>query len=243
MKQISLIFISLLVLTGCGQGGNAQNENISLDTQDQRIGYFLGMDVGKNLYSTGLDLDTAAFQMGLADGLSNADPKLTESEIAETIQALQAQMLAKREEMQKEAQQEFDLQAKANAEEGAAFLKANAEKEGVISTESGLQYKIITAGEGPKPTVDSVVEVHYAGRLVDGTEFDSSLKRGEPVQFGVTQVIPGWTEALQLMPEGSKWELYIPANLGYGAGGQSQIGPNATLIFEVELLQANVKSE
>ena len=243
MKHISLIFISLLVLTGCGQGGNAQNENISLDTQDQRIGYFLGMDVGKNLYSTGFDLDMAAFQMGLADGLSNADPKLTESEIAETIQALQAQMLAKREEMQKEAQQEFDIQAKTNAEEGADFLKANAEKEGVISTESGLQYKIITAGKGPKPTIDSVVEVHYAGRLVDGTEFDSSLKRGEPVQFGVTQVIPGWTEALQLMPEGSKWELYIPANLGYGAGGQGQIGPNATLIFEVELLQANVKSE
>lgn len=243
MKHISLILTSLLVLTGCGQGGNAQDDNISLDTQDQRIGYFLGMDVGKNLYSTGLDLDAEAFQMGLADGLSNADPRLTESEIAETIQALQAQMLAKREEMQKEAQQEYDLQAKTNAEKGANFLKANAEKEGVISTESGLQYKIITAGEGPKPTIDSVVEVHYVGRLVDGTEFDSSLKRGDPVQFGVTQVIPGWTEALQLMPEGSKWELYIPANLGYGAGGQGQIGPNATLIFEVELLQANVKSE
>ena len=243
MKHISLILTSLLVLTGCGQGASVQDDNISLDSQDQRIGYFLGMDVGKNLYSTGIDLDAEAFQMGLADGLSNADPKLTESEIAETIQALQAQMLAKREEMEKEAQQEFDLQAKTNAEEGTVFLKANAEKEGVISTESGLQYKVITAGKGPKPTIDSLVEVHYAGRLVDGTEFDSSLKRGEPVQFGVTQVIPGWTEALQLMPEGSKWELYIPANLGYGAGGQGQIGPNATLIFEVELLQANVKSE
>jgi FKBP-type peptidyl-prolyl cis-trans isomerase len=101
----------------------------------------------------------------------------------------------------------------------------------------------MNTGDGPKPTADSTVEVHYAGRLLDGTEFDSSVKRGVPAQFGVTQVIPGWTEVLQLMPEGSKWEVYIPSNLAYGPGGTGPIGPNSTLIFEVELLQANVSEE
>ena len=201
------------------------------------------MDNGKNIQSTGIEIDVTAFQKGFDDGLSNAQPQLTESEIAEAIQAFQSQMMAKREEMQKVEQEAYELQAKTNLEEGVAFFEANAEKEGVVTTESGLQYKVITAGTGPKPTIDSVVEVHYAGRLLDNTEFDSSIKRGVPVQFGVTQVIPGWTEALQLMQEGSKWELYIPAELGYGAGGQGQIGPNATLIFEVELLQANFKSD
>jgi len=133
-------------------------------------------------------------------------------------------------------------QSETNADEGTAFLAENAGLEGVKTTESGLQYKVLTAGEGPKPTVDSTVEVHYAGRLLDGTEFDSSIKRGVPAQFGVTQVIAGWTEALQLMSEGSKWELYIPANLAYGPGGTGPIGPNATLIFEVELLQANIEN-
>lgn len=243
MKQISLILTSLLILTGCGQDENAQTDKVTLETQGQRISYLLGMDGGKNIQSTGIELDVSAYQKGFDDGISNAKPQLSESEIAEAIQAFQSQMMAKREEMQKVEQEAYELQAKTNLEEGVAFFKANAEKEGVVTTKSGLQYKVITAGTGPKPTIDNVVEVHYAGRLLDNTEFDSSIKRGVPVQFGVTQVIPGWTEALQLMSEGSKWELYIPAELGYGAGGQGQIGPHATLIFEVELLQANFKSD
>ena len=121
-----------------------------------------------------------------------------------------------------------------------SFLEKNAIMPGIITTESGLQYRIITDGSGNKPTDMSTVEVHYVGRLLDGTEFDSSLKRGVPAQFGVTQVIPGWTEALKLMTEGSKWELFIPADLAYGLGGQGLIGPNAMLIFEVELLQSNI---
>jgi FKBP-type peptidyl-prolyl cis-trans isomerase len=149
-------------------------------------------------------------------------------------------MMAKREEMQKVEQEAAKLESAANLKEGAAFLEANGAKEGVVTTESGLQYKVITEGTGAKPSTESTVEVHYAGRLLDGTEFDSSIKRGVPVKFGVTQVIPGWTEALQLMPEGSKWELYIPANLGYGSGGQGPIGPNSVLVFEVELLKADV---
>ena len=241
MKHISLISISLLILAGCEQDSNTQA--VALDGQDQRISYLLGMDNGKNIQATGIEIDMAAYQQGFADSLSDAEPRLTDEEIAVAVQEFQTQMLAKRDEMQKVEQEAFDLQATANLEEGTAFLTANAEKEGVFTTESGLQYKVISAGTGPLPTEDSVVEVHYAGRLLDDTEFDSSIKRGVPAQFGVTQVIPGWTEALQLMAEGSKWELYIPAELGYGAGGQGPIGPNATLIFEVELLQANVETE
>ena len=126
--------------------------------------------------------------------------------------------------------------------DGEAFLKENATKEGVVTTESGLQYKIVTAGEGPKPGAEDVVKVHYRGTLLDGTEFDSSYKRGEPVTFPVGGVIPGWVEALQLMPVGSKWELFIPSGLAYGPGGAGgQIGPNSTLKFEVELLSIEPK--
>lgn len=243
MKQISTILISLLILAGCEQDSTSESAAVVLDTQDQRISYILGMDSGSNIQATGIAIDLAAYQQGFADSLSNIEPQLTEEEIAGAVEEFQTQMLAKREEMQKAEQEAFDLQATANLEQGTAFLAANAAKEGVVTTESGLQYKVIKAGTGPMPTLDAVVEVHYAGRLLDDTEFDSSIKRGIPVQFGVTQVIPGWTEALQLMAEGSKWELYIPAELAYGAGGQGPIGPNATLIFEVELLQANVEAQ
>ena len=133
------------------------------------------------------------------------------------------------------------MQSKANTEEATAFLLDNSTKPDIVSTESGLQYRIITSGTGEKPSAESTVEVHYVGRLLDGTEFDSSLKRGVPAQFGVTQVIPGWTEALKLMKEGSKWELFIPPELAYGSGGQGLIGPNAMLLFEVEPLRANVE--
>lgn len=242
MKHTSLILISLLII-GCNQSDLPSEEAVSLETQDQRISYLMGMDNGKNIQVTGVNIDRAAYLEGLDDGLSGAEMQLTEEQISEAVKTFQTQMMAKQQAMQQAEQESLDLQAKANAEEGAAFHKANGEKEGVVTTESGLQYKVITAGDGPLPTVDSTVEVHYAGRLLDGTEFDSSIKRGVPVQFGVTQVIPGWTEALQLMPEGSKWELYIPADLGYGAGGQGPIGPNATLIFEVELLKANFQEQ
>jgi len=245
MKRISLISLALIGLSGCDQIGKphaeSEAEAVTLDGQDQRISYLLGMDNGKGIQSTGIEINVAAYQKGFADSLSGAESQLSEAETAEAIQSFQTQMLAQREEAQKAEQEVRETQAAANLEEGAAFLKANAVKEGVVTTESGLQYQVIEAGTGALPTIDNIVEVHYAGRLLDGTEFDSSIKRGVPVQFGVTQVIPGWTEALQLMPEGSKWELYIPAELGYGSGGQGPIGPNATLIFEVELLQANVK--
>ena len=237
-----LSLTALLALAGCDQMNN-QPQEADLQTQDQKISYLLGMDNGKNIQTIGIEIDTAAFQQGFNDGLTNAEPQLSEEQIAEAIKAFETVMTDKRDEMQQAEQQASQMQGDANLDEGTAFLAENGAKEGVTTTESGLQYKVLVAGSGAVPSVDSTVEVHYAGRLLDGTEFDSSVKRGVPTQFGVTQVIAGWTEALQLMEEGSKWELYIPASLAYGPGGTGPIGPNATLIFEVELLQANVKAE
>jgi len=249
MKRVSLISIVALVLAGCDQFGNTVTEGEvepkeqvgTLVTHDQQISYLLGMDNARGMQSTGIALDVDAYQEGFADVLANAEPKLSEEQTAEAIQVFQEKMIAKREEMQKAELEVFEIEANANLKEGQAFLEANGAKQDVVTTESGLQYKVITEGTGSKPTAESTVEVHYAGRLLDGTEFDSSIKRGVPVKFGVTQVIAGWTEALQLMSEGSKWELYIHADLAYGAGGQGPIGPNAVLIFEVELLKANAQ--
>lgn len=240
MKKISLISILALGISACGHEKATEAEVAVIDTQDQKISYLMGMENGKGIASTGIDLDLAAYQQGFADGAAKLESRLSEEETNTAIKEFQLKMIAKREEMQKAEQEAAELESEANLKEGAAFLEANGAKEGVVTTESGLQYKVITAGAGVKPTKESTVEVHYSGRLLNGTEFDSSIKRGVPVKFGVTQVIPGWTEALQLMSEGSKWELYIPADLGYGAGGQGPIGPNSVLIFEVELLTADV---
>ena len=240
MKKISLISMIALGITACGHEETTETEVAVIDTQDQKVSYLMGIENGKGIGSTGINLDLAAYQQGFADGVAKLESKLDDEEASKVIQEFQKQMMAKRDEMQKAEQESAQLESAANLDEGKAFLAANGAKEGIVTTESGLQYKVITAGTGEKPSVESTVEVHYAGSLLDGTEFDSSIKRGNPVKFGVTQVIPGWTEALQLMPEGSKWELYIPADLGYGAGGQGPIGPNSVLIFEVELLSANV---
>ena len=211
-----------------------------MDTQDQKVSYLMGLENGKGIASTGIEIDIAAYQQGFSDSVEKLDSKIDEAETTQVIQEFQQKMMAKREAMQKVEQEAAELQSGSNLAEGNAFLEANGAKEGVVITESGLQYKVLTEGTGPKPSTESTVEVHYVGTLLDGTEFDSSVKRGMPVKFGVTQVIPGWTEALLLMPEGSKWALYIPADLGYGSGGQGPIGPNAVLTFEVELLVADV---
>ena len=241
---------ALLLLSACDAPQATNDETVTatadeaaLSTQAQKISYLLGLDNGNNIKSMDIEFDAAAFQSGLNTALAGEQPRLNEEQIAMTIQQFEADMKVREEAMQLAQQEMMSAQSDGNATEGAEFLAANSVKEGVITTESGLQYKVLTPGAGPKPSVDSTVEVHYAGRLLDGTEFDSSVKRGVPAQFGVTQVIAGWTEALQLMPEGAKWELYIPAGLAYGPGGTGPIGPNATLIFEVELLQANVGSE
>ena len=231
---------ALLAISACD---SEAKKEVVLDTQEQKISYLMGLDSGKNILSMDMGFDQDAFLSGQDAGLTDAQPRLSEEQIDEAVTIFRDQMMAKEQAMQKEQEGMVALQSDTNAIEGAEFLALNGAKEGVTTTASGLQYRVLTAGTGPTPTAESTVEVHYAGRLLDGTEFDSSIKRGVPTQFGVTQVIAGWTEGLQLMTEGSKWELYIPSDLAYGPGGTGPIGPNATLIFEVELLQANVPVE
>ncbi len=178
----------------------------------------------------GLDIDPGLLIQGIKDGLNNSKTAMSEKDMETTMKAFQQEMMGKAQAKQK-------VDADNNKKVGEAFLTANQKKEGVVTLPSGLQYKILTNGSGPKPTKDQTVKCHYRGTLIDGTEFDSSYKRGEPTEFPVGGVIKGWTEALQLMSVGSKWQLFIPSDLAYGERGTGQtIGPNATLIFEVELI-------
>ncbi len=202
----------------------------ALTTTEQRLSYGIGFNLGQRMKADSVPLDAASFSAGVSDVMTGAKARMTEEEIAAEMKAYQEKAAAEHEAAQKKL-------SEANVAASTAFLAENKAKEGVTTTASGLQYEVITAGTGPKPSADDTVEVHYRGTLVDGTEFDSSYSRGETVTFGVGQVIPGWTEALQLMPKGSKWKLVIPPELAYGAGGAGQvIGPNAALVFEVELI-------
>jgi FKBP-type peptidyl-prolyl cis-trans isomerase FklB len=192
------------------------------------------MNVGKNLQRQSIDIDPAILMKGMQDTLAGKT-LLTEAEAQAILMQLQADMRKKQEEKMQQA-------GEGNQKEGEAFLAANKAKPGVMALPSGLQYKILKEGTGPKPTTTDTVACNYRGTLVNGTEFDSSYKGGQPVTFPVNGVIKGWTEALQLMPVGSKWQLFIPPDLAYGArGAGADIGPNATLIFEVELLSIQPK--
>jgi FKBP-type peptidyl-prolyl cis-trans isomerase FklB len=205
---------------------------LALTTPKQKSSYAIGLSIGKTMKRDGVEVDSAALSRGLRDALSGAKPLLTDQDAQAALVALQMEVRKKQ-----EAQHAIALEA--NKKEGNNFLAANKVKSGVVTLPSGLQYKILKEGTGPKPTASDSVVANYKGTLIDGTEFDSSYKRGQPATFPVGQVIKGWTEALQLMPVGSKWELFIPSDLAYGergAGQGSNIGPNATLVFEVELL-------
>lgn len=211
-----------------------------LSSHESQYSYAIGLRVAENFKAQDIKLDTKAFFLAIEDIMGGKDIRMTDEALQTAMNEFNTVQQAKMQERQVKLEAEQKVAAEKNVAEGAAFLAKNAKEKGVKITESGLQYKVITQGEGAKPTTDSVVSVHYRGRLLDGTEFDSSYKRGQPAKFGVTQVIKGWTEALQLMPEGSKYELYIPSDLAYGPrGAGANIGPNATLIFEVELLSAN----
>jgi FKBP-type peptidyl-prolyl cis-trans isomerase len=201
-----------------------------LKTEKDKLSYAMGMDLGGQLKARSVAIDPAVFAQGLKDALSGSKTALTEDEAKKAISALQTVMLQK---------DLADLKAagEKNKAEGEAFLLANKSKDGVVTLPSGLQYKVITRGSGPKPTLEQTVVCHYRGTLTNGKEFDSSYNRGQPASFPVNGVIKGWTEALQLMPVGSKWQLFVPSNLAYGERGAGQnIGPNATLIFEIELV-------
>jgi FKBP-type peptidyl-prolyl cis-trans isomerase FklB len=208
----------------------AAAEKQELKTQKDKVSYVIGLDMGNSLKKNMVDIDVEILVSGVKDALSGAKPLMTEQEMKETIMALQKDLQAKQQEQTKALGEK-------NKQEGEAFLAKNKKKQGVITMPSGLQYKILTNGKGKSPKVTDTVTVNYKGTLIDETEFDSSYKRGQPATFAVNGVIPGWTEALQLMKEGSKWQLFVPSDLAYGErGAGGAIGPNAVLIFEVELI-------
>ncbi|OUS10938.1 hypothetical protein A9Q90_00050 [Gammaproteobacteria bacterium 54_18_T64] len=242
MKYLPVALATSLLLLGCEEASQPSAEAmvaapVALESEMQKVSYIMGMNIGSQIKGEAFEVDIPTLTLGLTDAVGDLKPKLTEQEVKAVIEAFQARVMAEQEESAK-------LVSETNLKEGAEFLAENAKKDDVVVLESGLQYKILEAGTGVIPAPENTVEVHYKGTLLDGTEFDSSFKRGVPAQFGVTQVIPGWVEALQLMKEGAKWELYVPAGLAYGPGGTGGlIGPNQTLIFEVELLKASVADE
>jgi len=203
---------------------------VKLESEAQKISYIFGHNIGSRMKSDGIKVDVDTLVTGIKDALAGTASQLSEAETTSTLQKFQQDMQAEQEKAAAAAGGE-------NAKAGTEFLAANAKRKGVTTTASGLQYEIIKAAEGPKPSKEDSVKVHYHGTLIDETVFDSSVDRGEPAEFGVGQVIAGWTEALELMPVGSKWKLFIPSKLAYGERGAGEdIGPNSTLIFEVELL-------
>jgi FKBP-type peptidyl-prolyl cis-trans isomerase FklB len=208
-----------------------------LKTQKDKTSYAIGLNIGKSLKRDSIDADPKIVLQGLQDALTGNKALLTDDEIRSTMMALQQDVRQKQEEKQQALME-------TNKKAGEAFLSANSTKEGVVTLPSGLQYKILKEGTGAKPSASDTVVCNYRGTLLDDTEFDSSYKRGQPASFPVSQVIKGWTEALQLMTVGSKWQLFIPSSLAYGERGQGQtIAPNSTLIFEVELLSIQGKDE
>ena len=226
-------FRALPLVLGClalvtGMQPLAAADDPPLESSLQRLSYMIGLQVGQSLQQQGLEeIDAAALAAALDDVYNARNPRLT----MEEMRAAQTEFQAERETMQ-------NRQATDNLAAGQAFFGSNTKKEGVVQTPDGLQYRILRAGDGPTPTVDSRVVVHYRGRLLDGTEFDSSYERGEPTEFMLGAVIPGWQAALQLMAAGSHWEVWIPAELAYGQqGAGGSIGPNQALHFEIELIE------
>ena len=218
-----MMAFGLLLNSGCSP------EKTEVTTPKQRVSYSIGVDLGNNFKRQSIDIDPKVLAAGVADAIAGKTV-LTETEMREAMTKFQQEMMAKMQGGQK-ADGEKNLKA------GEAFLAANATKDGVKTTASGLQYKIIKSGNGNAPKATDTVKTHYHGTLIDGTVFDSSVDRKEPATFPVNGVIPGWTEALQLMKEGDKWQLYVPSKLAYGEqGAGGKIGPNSTLIFDVELL-------
>ena len=226
MRLLLSMVLGIVLLAG---QANAE-EKKALQTAKEKQSYSLGADIGGKLKAQPIEIDADALTQGLKDAFSKGKMQLTEQEMKETLSGLQKELMEKQAERTK-------VLAEKNKKEGEAFLAANKTKEGVKTLPSGLQYKVIKEGTGKTPKAEDTVVTNYRGTLIDGTEFDSSYKRGQPATFPVKGVIPGWTDALQLMKEGSKWELFIPSNLAYNErGAGNAIGPNAALIFEIELI-------
>ncbi|WP_417455641.1 FKBP-type peptidyl-prolyl cis-trans isomerase N-terminal domain-containing protein [Hymenobacter bucti] len=212
--------------------------SVTLDTNQQQVSYIIGRDLARNFAQQGLELDIDTLAAALKEGLAGEPSRLDQEQMQAAMQQLQEQLGGEAEDDDDDDTQSTTMNN--NKAEGEAFLAENAQKPGVTTLPSGLQYEIITEGTGAKPTLRSSVTTHYHGTLPDGKVFDSSYQRGQPATFPVNGVIAGWTEALQLMPEGSKWRLYIPSDLAYGKRGAGRdIGPDLALVFDVELLKVN----
>ena len=226
---VALMMICLLLVVGCSNDGSAPT-GVSIASPDDSISYALGYQIGLNMQSGTEIIDESILIAGMKDALAKGSCQIGEENVRPQLQAFQRKMSERQ-------QAEAAAVAEANKDAEAQFLAANKEKEGVVQLPSGLQYKVVTEGKGPKPKAEDKVRVHYTGRLIDGTKFDSSYDTNKPAEFQVRGVIKGWTEALQLMPVGSKWELYIPARLAYGARARGQhIKPHSMLVFDIELL-------
>jgi len=232
------------LLAGCNQEGTDKPaKEPTIESLNEKVSYMLGYNMASQAKSVEFQINPEIMALAVRDVNSEAEQRFSDDEMRATMMAFQTEQKAKREAKVAEL-------AEKNKQAGQAFLEENAKKEGVVETESGLQYRVLREGEGPKPGADDQVLAHYTGKTLGGNEFDSSYKRGEPAKFPVGSLIPGWVEALQLMPEGSKWELYIPGDLAYGPGGKMNpqtreydIEPNALLVFELELLKVNPDDE
>lgn len=231
MKLVTAAVMGLAMSTAM-----AATDATSLATDKDKLSYSIGADLGKNFKNQGIDVNPEAMAKGMQDAMSGAQLALTEQQMKDVLNKFQKDLMAKR-------TTEFNKKADENKVKGEAFLTENKNKPGVVVLPSGLQYKVINSGNGVKPGKSDTVTVEYTGRLIDGTVFDSTEKTGKPATFQVSQVIPGWTEALQLMPAGSTWEIYVPSGLAYGprsVGGP--IGPNETLIFKIHLISVKKSS-
>jgi FKBP-type peptidyl-prolyl cis-trans isomerase FklB len=231
--NVRILIVSLCMMLAVGPAFG--EEKTELNNPKDKLSYALGADMGSNMKKFEIDVNPDLYIKGMKDALSGGKVLLTDQEIKAVIMAMQKDLQAKQQEKMK-------AQGEKNKKEGASFLDENKKKEGVKALPSGLQYKVITEGKGKSPKDTDSVTVHYKGTLIDGTEFDSSYKRNEPATFPVTGVIKGWTEALKLMKEGAKWQLFIPADLAYGESGRPGIPPNSVLIFEVELVKIGDKA-
>lgn len=228
---MSVSLKQVLVTSAILAAGVSAVQAQDLATDKDKVSYMIGMDVGQNLGQFKDEVDVDVLVRGLRDAMTGSDTQLSQEQAAEVRQQFMQRMQAQAQEQRVQAAQN-------NRTEGEAFLAENGKKAGVTTTDSGLQYEVISSGDGAKPKATDRVRVHYVGTLLDGTKFDSSIDRGEPAEFPLNGVIPGWTEGLQLMPVGSKYRFYIPSELAYGEQGTpGPIGPNATLTFEVELLE------
>ena len=226
---IAMACFGLFSVQACSQSSE-KGAPMELQTQKDKASYSIGVSIGKNLKDQKVEIQTDILVKGLLDAYTGAKTQLTEKEMGDVLAQFQQEIMAK-------AQEEAAKKGGENKSKGEKFLADNKNKPGVKTTPSGLQYTVISEGTGPKPTASSTVKVHYTGKLIDGTTFDSSVDRGEPIEFPLNGVIKGWTEGVQLMSKGSKYKFFIPSDLAYGdRGAGNAIGPNETLIFEVELL-------